>query len=1219
VVNQSLVLRINICGENRHPRQARKRWGQCRKKKKHKSQYIIMTSRKLIFSLLSLLLFIWGNAQVSKTVHVTTPGTLSTLLTQIELITITDLTLTGDIDARDFMTMKMKMPILQNLSIELVNIFHYKGNEGTQSTGYSESIIEYPANEIPKYCFNNYYSWPSSGKSSLKSIVFPNNITSVGEAAFFMCTNLSGALNLPNQLISIEPFAFCYTSYSGGLNIPNTVKKIGSSAFCGCKSFTGSLIIPSSVTSIGGDAFRYCSGFDGDLILPDSISAIYRATFGECTGFKGSLRIPEKVKVIGSGAFYGCTGFDKYLILNDSIQTIESSAFGGCNGFIGSLTIPSSVTTIGEAAFSGCSGFNGNLTLSPSMTTIDISTFSGCSGFIGSLNIPTSIKSIQRNAFYNCKSFNGTLTIPSSVTWIEFYAFYGCSGFTGSLTIPSSIHRIDNYVFYGCSGFNGNLNLPPTIYSIGTAAFSGCSGFTGSLKIPEFVQEYGAMIGDYAFAGCSGFNDSLILPIKVPFIIGNSSFYGCSGLTGSLVLTEATKSIGIAAFSGCSGFNQALTISSQIKTISEAAFKDCIGLKEVSNIPSGITTIGNYAFMNCTGLLKINTYSNTPSNIVLGEGVFFGINKTTCKLNAPKTKSALYSEAPQWKKFLNINEGVPVTLTTGILSSIYSTNPTGTGQITNLDTNDPTLYGVLWSTNPNPIKDISSQLEKGLINATGPFNYNLTNLNSNTKYYVKAYATNSTGTSYGEEMTFTSPLPVLSAPSVNTLSGFKTVKGTVSSIQTFMISGFELADNIIVTAPIGFEVRQLYNSSFASSISLYNASGVVKNRTIEVRISASSPVSGNVSGNIVCSTTWAESQKIAVSGEIMMKQLTVTAPTIVTNKMVDGNTNAVITKLGTLQGVDASDIGNVGIAATATYNNAAVGINKTITVVYTLTGSAKDKYIAPENYVISNAKISDFVTLNTLTKPAAACEGDALGVDYSIKAGTPTHYKVTFNTEALNAGLKNVSYTALPTSDNIGTLVIPIAANTKDGTYTGTLKMKNELNSESPDYSFEFVVNVSENLIRTKFDDIILFNNADKRFVAYQWLMNGIEIPGATKQFYQSPVGLIGMYSVKLTTTDGKIVYTCPKVLFLFSAKAQVRVTPNPVKVNEVCKIEFSDFTDEQLKKANLAVYTMQGACVYKSNAVESITELQLPDHGAYIGKVSGAGNDYVFKIMVTK
>lgn len=37
VVNQSLVLRINICGENRHLRQARKRYRQCFPKIPHKN------------------------------------------------------------------------------------------------------------------------------------------------------------------------------------------------------------------------------------------------------------------------------------------------------------------------------------------------------------------------------------------------------------------------------------------------------------------------------------------------------------------------------------------------------------------------------------------------------------------------------------------------------------------------------------------------------------------------------------------------------------------------------------------------------------------------------------------------------------------------------------------------------------------------------------------------------------------------------------------------------------------------------------------------------------------------------------------------------------------------------------------------------------------------------------------------------------------------------
>ena len=38
LVNQSLVLRINICGENRHLRQARKRWGLIIKNKKNEKQ-----------------------------------------------------------------------------------------------------------------------------------------------------------------------------------------------------------------------------------------------------------------------------------------------------------------------------------------------------------------------------------------------------------------------------------------------------------------------------------------------------------------------------------------------------------------------------------------------------------------------------------------------------------------------------------------------------------------------------------------------------------------------------------------------------------------------------------------------------------------------------------------------------------------------------------------------------------------------------------------------------------------------------------------------------------------------------------------------------------------------------------------------------------------------------------------------------------------------------
>ncbi|HKL95727.1 MAG TPA: T9SS type A sorting domain-containing protein, partial [Paludibacteraceae bacterium] len=102
---------------------------------------------------------------------------------------------------------------------------------------------------------------------------------------------------------------------------------------------------------------------------------------------------------------------------------------------------------------------------------------------------------------------------------------------------------------------------------------------------------------------------------------------------------------------------------------------------------------------------------------------------------------------------INVDEAP--TVTTQAVSSIGETTATGNGNITNLGDSNPTQYGVVWSTSNNPTVDLTTKTEEGAIAVCGVFTSSITGLIKNTTYYVKAYATNATGTVYGDEVSFT--------------------------------------------------------------------------------------------------------------------------------------------------------------------------------------------------------------------------------------------------------------------------------------------------------------------------------------------------------------------------------------------------------------------------------------------------------------------------------
>ena len=93
-------------------------------------------------------------------------------------------------------------------------------------------------------------------------------------------------------------------------------------------------------------------------------------------------------------------------------------------------------------------------------------------------------------------------------------------------------------------------------------------------------------------------------------------------------------------------------------------------------------------------------------------------------------------------------------ITTDNPSDITLTSATCGGEITCAGNSAVTARGVCWSTSPNPtIADSITTNGTGI----GSFTSSLTGLTPNTNYYVRAYATNSEGTAYGEEVTFHTP------------------------------------------------------------------------------------------------------------------------------------------------------------------------------------------------------------------------------------------------------------------------------------------------------------------------------------------------------------------------------------------------------------------------------------------------------------------------------
>ena len=120
----------------------------------------------------------------------------------------------------------------------------------------------------------------------------------------------------------------------------------------------------------------------------------------------------------------------------------------------------------------------------------------------------------------------------------------------------------------------------------------------------------------------------------------------------------------------------------------------------------------------------------------------------------------------------NCSGGLPEVTTTAI-SGITETTAEGGGNVTSEGGSSVTVRGVCWSTSENPTSS-DNHTEDG--SGAGTYTSSITGLACSTTYYARAYATNASGTAYGEEVEFRTGscpagIPVVSTFTISSITG----------------------------------------------------------------------------------------------------------------------------------------------------------------------------------------------------------------------------------------------------------------------------------------------------------------------------------------------------------------------------------------------------------------------------------------------------------------
>jgi len=314
---------------------------------------------------------------VSKTLFVPKAGTLKEQLTKEEANTITNLTLTGKINAKDFKLMRDSMVRLEVLDLSNASVTAYMGKEGT----YPNKHYIYPMTFIPAYAFCNAEDGTFHGKKTLKKVLLPTNTMNIEDRAFKGCDNLTLVIinrktppNLLKEALS-DSIAAVFIP-AGSKDVYK--KKKGWENFAILEGTPVTLTInltkpgdlgneimkagrqPSELNyftitgDLNEDDFKVIRDYMPNLVSLDlsktSVTEIPDFTFTQ-KKYLMTIALPKKLVTIGERAFSGCIHLSGELLLPPTVKTIKQGAFLDCNRLAKVIVQGDKLSVLGKDVF----------------------------------------------------------------------------------------------------------------------------------------------------------------------------------------------------------------------------------------------------------------------------------------------------------------------------------------------------------------------------------------------------------------------------------------------------------------------------------------------------------------------------------------------------------------------------------------------------------------------------------------------------------------------------------------------------------------------------------------------------------------------------------------------------------------------------------------------------------------------------------------------------